>query len=133
MDFLRYLISFFLLCFSCFWLLYWLHRIVMYLSNNKLFNVIPAEIEHLTMQYWTTSACCVSILIFFSLVIWRACESKRPPCWSSDWHGVFGFSCLVLYTVLCCMSLGVISRTGKYLSYTNLEFLLARTNVCWMA
>lgn len=80
------------------------------------FSFFFVELEHLTMQYWATSACCFSVLIFLYLVLRRAPENVREPASLSVWHAKFSLSCIFLYTALCCVSLGTISLTGKCLS-----------------
>ncbi|KAF3454933.1 hypothetical protein FNV43_RR05381 [Rhamnella rubrinervis] len=70
------------------------------------------ELEHLTMQYWATSACCFSVLMFLYLVIRHTPENVHQFFSRSVWRAKFSLSCIVLYTALCCVSLGTISLTG---------------------
>ncbi|KAH7542681.1 dolichol kinase EVAN [Ziziphus jujuba] len=74
------------------------------------------EFEHLTMQYWATSACCLSVLIFLCIILWRAPENRHPRVWDAK----LSLSCMVLYIALCCVSLGTISVTGFH---TTLKLL----------
>ncbi|XWS53326.1 hypothetical protein CRYUN_Cryun11dG0147200 [Craigia yunnanensis] len=70
------------------------------------------ELEHMTMQFWATSACCCGVLIFLSVVMWCAANNKNPHFSCSVWDTKFSLSCVVLYSVVCCMSLATISHTG---------------------
>ncbi|XVF05731.1 hypothetical protein REPUB_Repub05bG0197600 [Reevesia pubescens] len=70
------------------------------------------ELEHMTMQFWATSACCCGVLIFLSIVMWCAANNKNPHFSCSVWDAKFSLSCVVLYSVVCCISLATISHTG---------------------
>lgn len=76
-----------------------------------MFDVHTVEFEHLTMQYWAASACCLGVLVLLCVVIQRSCENKQAL--NSDWLVKFSFTCIVLYIVLCGVSLGSISLTGE--------------------
>ena len=67
----------------------------------------------MTMQFWATSACCCGVLIFLSIVMWCAANNKNPHFSCSVWDAKFSLSCVVLYSVVCCISLATISHTGK--------------------
>ncbi|PON66498.1 phosphatidate cytidylyltransferase family protein [Parasponia andersonii] len=70
------------------------------------------EFEHLMMQYWATSACCLGVLLLLCVLIWRAPGNMRSLGLHSGWHVKFSLICIGLYTALCCASLGTISLTG---------------------
>ncbi|XP_022752900.1 dolichol kinase EVAN-like isoform X3 [Durio zibethinus] len=70
------------------------------------------ELEHMTMQFWATSACCCGVLIFLSIVMWCAANNKNPHFSCSVWDAKFSLSCVILYSVVCCISLATISHTG---------------------
>ncbi|XP_024031450.1 dolichol kinase EVAN [Morus notabilis] len=70
------------------------------------------EFEHLTMQYWATSACCLSVLVLLCMVTWCEPGNMRSLSLRSTWHSKFSLSCIVLYTVLCCASLHTLSLSG---------------------
>ncbi|EOY34458.1 hypothetical protein QUC31_018434 [Theobroma cacao] len=70
------------------------------------------ELEHMTMQFWATSACCCGVLIFLSIVMWCAANNKNPHFSCSVWDAKFSLSCVILYSVICCISLATISHTG---------------------
>ncbi|XP_062082198.1 dolichol kinase EVAN [Humulus lupulus] len=70
------------------------------------------EFEHLTMQYWAASACCLGVIILLCMHISYPPSNVHSLILHSTWHAKFSLSCIVLYTALCCMSLGTISLTG---------------------
>ncbi|XVF20293.1 hypothetical protein REPUB_Repub11eG0185500 [Reevesia pubescens] len=70
------------------------------------------ELEHMTMQFWATSACCCGVLIFLSVIMWCAANNKNPQFSCSVWDAKFSLSCVVLYSVVCCISLATISHAG---------------------
>ncbi|KAL5565764.1 hypothetical protein UlMin_028928 [Ulmus minor] len=78
----------------------------------SLNEVSIEELEHLTMQYWATSACCLGVLVYLCIVIWRAPDIVHSLGLRSVWNANFSLSCIVFYAALCCVSLGTISLTG---------------------
>ncbi|XP_017643881.1 dolichol kinase EVAN-like [Gossypium arboreum] len=70
------------------------------------------ELEHMTMQFWAASACCCGVLIFLSILMWRASYNKNPHFSCSVWDAKFSLSCVILFSVVCCISLATISHTG---------------------
>ncbi|XP_038990583.1 dolichol kinase EVAN-like isoform X2 [Hibiscus syriacus] len=70
------------------------------------------EFEHMTMQFWAASACSCGVLIFLSIVTWFAASNKNPSFSCSVWDAKFSLSCVILYSVVCCISLATISHTG---------------------
>ncbi|KAJ7947862.1 dolichol kinase EVAN [Quillaja saponaria] len=66
------------------------------------------ELEYLTLQYWATSASCLSVLIFLCLIIWRS------PSLHSDWGLKFSLSWILLDAVVCSVSVATSSETGFY-------------------
>ncbi|KAL1128752.1 hypothetical protein V6Z11_A13G269600 [Gossypium hirsutum] len=70
------------------------------------------ELEHMTMQFWAASACCCGVLIFLSILMWRTSYNKNPHFSCSVWDAKFSLSCVILFSVVCCISLATISHTG---------------------
>ncbi|TYI48863.1 hypothetical protein E1A91_D13G277100v1 [Gossypium mustelinum] len=70
------------------------------------------ELEHMTMQFWAASACCCGVLIFLSILMWCAAYNKNPHFSCSVWDAKFSLSCVILFSVVCCISLATISHTG---------------------
>ncbi|KAH9660597.1 Dolichol kinase EVAN [Citrus sinensis] len=72
------------------------------------------ELEHMTMQYWATSASCFGVLIFLCLVVLSTPNTKRFPRSFSVWDATLSIFCVASYAVTCCVSLAAISHTGKF-------------------
>ncbi|XP_010520384.1 PREDICTED: dolichol kinase EVAN [Tarenaya hassleriana] len=68
------------------------------------------EFEHVTMQYWATSASCCAILIFLSVIMSKS--SRSQPSSSCVWVTRVSLSATVLYGASCFISLSMISHTG---------------------
>lgn len=64
------------------------------------------------MQYWATSACCLGVLILLCVITWKVPRNMHPNSLHNTWHAKVSLSCIALYIVLCCVSLGTISLTG---------------------
>ncbi|KAL1128755.1 hypothetical protein V6Z11_A13G269600 [Gossypium hirsutum] len=77
------------------------------------------ELEHMTMQFWAASACCCGVLIFLSILMWRTSYNKNPHFSCSVWDAKFSLSCVILFSVVCCISLATISHTGEALLLTS--------------
>ncbi|KAH9700425.1 Dolichol kinase EVAN [Citrus sinensis] len=71
------------------------------------------ELEHMTMQYWATSASCFGVLIFLCLVVLSTPNTKRFPRSFSVWDATLSIFCVATYAVTCCVSLAAISHTGS--------------------
>lgn len=71
------------------------------------------ELEHMTMQYWATSASCFGVLIFLCLVVLSTPNTKRFPRSFSVWDATLSIFCVASYAVTCCVSLAAISHTGS--------------------
>ncbi|KHG19069.1 Dolichol kinase [Gossypium arboreum] len=78
------------------------------------------ELEHMTMQFWAASACCCGVLIFLSILMWRASYNKNPHFSCSVWDAKFSLSCVILFSVVCCISLATISHTGLVLYFGDM-------------
>ncbi|KAM6596019.1 hypothetical protein CsatA_006543 [Cannabis sativa] len=70
------------------------------------------EFEHLTMQYWAASACCLGVIVLLCVLISNTPSNTHPLALHSTRHAKFSLTCIVLYTALCCVSLGTISLTS---------------------
>ncbi|BBH05012.1 phosphatidate cytidylyltransferase family protein [Prunus dulcis] len=70
------------------------------------------ELESLTLQYWATSASCLSVLIFLCITLWRAPENMPPPPALNVWHAKFSLSCIVLHTAVSFVTFGTVSLTS---------------------
>ncbi|XVE59046.1 hypothetical protein DITRI_Ditri05aG0013400 [Diplodiscus trichospermus] len=70
------------------------------------------ELEHMTKQFWATSACCCSVLIFLFVDMWCAANDKNQHFTYSVWDAKFNLSCIILFSAVCCISLATISHTG---------------------
>ncbi|KAF4360340.1 hypothetical protein G4B88_000014 [Cannabis sativa] len=70
------------------------------------------EFEHLTMQYWAASACCLGVIVLLCVLISNTPSNTHPLALHSARHAKFSLTCIVLYTALCCVSLGTISLTS---------------------
>ncbi|GAY59724.1 hypothetical protein CUMW_196720 [Citrus unshiu] len=71
------------------------------------------ELEHMTMQYWATSASCFGVLIFLCLVVLSTPNTKCFPRSFSVWDATLSIFCVASYAVTCCVSLAAISHTGS--------------------
>ncbi|XWS29011.1 hypothetical protein CRYUN_Cryun25bG0120100 [Craigia yunnanensis] len=87
-------------------------KLIQHSRAFSLQQIELGELEHMTMQFWATSACCCGVLIFFSIVIWCAANNKNPHFSCSVCDAKFSLSCVLLYSVVCCISLATISHTG---------------------
>ncbi|GLT80772.1 hypothetical protein SLA2020_521950 [Shorea laevis] len=81
------------------------------------------ELEHMTMQYWATSASCCAVLVFLCLVMWFPRNNAHPPCFYSAWDAKFSIICMVLYGAICCVSLATISQTSLNTALKSLWLL----------
>ncbi|KAJ0084819.1 hypothetical protein Patl1_30610 [Pistacia atlantica] len=79
----------------------------------SLHQIELQELEHMTMQYWATSASCFGVLIYLCMVMQRAPKPMHPPQSNSASVATWSLICIVLYAVTCCVSLATISQTGK--------------------
>ncbi|XP_031286376.1 dolichol kinase EVAN [Pistacia vera] len=79
----------------------------------SLHQIELQELEHMTMQYWATSASCFGVLIYLCIVMQRAPKPMHPPQSNSVWVATWSLICIVLYAVTCCVSLATISQTGS--------------------
>ncbi|GAV62623.1 hypothetical protein CFOL_v3_06146 [Cephalotus follicularis] len=89
-----------------------LSKLLQFLRAFDLHQVELEELEHMTMQYWATSASCFGVLIFVCMVMRFAPNNWHPLRSFSVWDGKFRFSCIGLYGVMCLVSLATISHTG---------------------
>ncbi|KAM4096477.1 hypothetical protein ACJW30_08G107700 [Castanea mollissima] len=70
------------------------------------------ELEYLTMQYWATSASSLSVLVFLCMVIWGSPDRTRPRYTRSLVDAKLSLSGIVLFAVVCCVSIAATSHTG---------------------
>lgn len=89
-----------------------LSKLTQMLRARAMKEVEVDELEHLTMQYWATSACCLAVLILLCVITWKVPRNMRPSNLHNTWHAKVSLSCIALYIVLCCVSLNTISLTG---------------------
>jgi dolichol kinase len=78
-----------------------------------LFNFHCVELEYLTLQYWATSASSLGVLVFLYIVISRATDNMRPPCSRISLDAKLSLSGVVLYSVVCYVSLATTSHCGE--------------------
>jgi dolichol kinase len=64
------------------------------------------------MQYWAASACCLGVIVLLCVLISNTPSNTHPLALHSARHAKFSLTCIVLYTALCCVSLGTISLTS---------------------
>lgn len=81
------------------------------------------EIEYLKLQYWATSACCFSVIIFLCLVMKCSLDHTHSFCLRSLWDAKFSLSCMVLYAALCWVSLATVSHCGMHTAFRLLWVL----------
>lgn len=77
-----------------------------------LHEVATEELEYVTVQYWATSASSLGVLVFLYIVISRATDNMRPPCSRISLDAKLSLSGVVLYSVVCSVSLATTSHTG---------------------
>ncbi|KAL4611510.1 hypothetical protein ACB092_08G129000 [Castanea dentata] len=83
------------------------------LSRALSLRQVPLEeLEYLTMQYWATSASSLSVLVFLCMVIWGSPDRTRPPYTRSLVDAKLSLSGIVLFAVVCCVSIAATSHTG---------------------
>lgn len=81
---------------------------------DNVFNFLCIELEYLTMQYWATSASSLSVLVFLCMVIWRSPDRTRLPYSRSVMDAKLSLSGIVLFAVVCCVSIAATSHTGEF-------------------
>jgi dolichol kinase len=96
----------------------------MYLT---LFNFHCVELEYLTVQYWATSATSLGVLVFLYIVISHATDNMGPRSRISL-DAKLSLSGIVLYSVVCSVSLATTSHTGEFL-ILHLLFFIFLTSV----
>ncbi|XP_044475542.1 dolichol kinase EVAN [Mangifera indica] len=79
----------------------------------SLHQIELQELEHMTMQYWATSASCFGVLIYFCIVMHCASNAMHLPQSYSVRGATWSLICIVLYAATCCVSLATISHTGS--------------------
>ncbi|KAK4856523.1 hypothetical protein QYF36_018447 [Acer negundo] len=77
----------------------------------SLHQIELQELEHMTMQYWATSASCFGVLMFICIVMWRAPKTTHRHGSYTFWDLISLF-CIISYALTCCVSLSTISLTG---------------------
>ncbi|TXG73800.1 hypothetical protein EZV62_002379 [Acer yangbiense] len=77
----------------------------------SLHQIELQELEHMTMQYWATSASCFGVLMFICIVMWRAPKATHCRGSYTVWDLISLF-CIISYALTCCVSLSAISLTG---------------------
>ncbi|KAM4084102.1 hypothetical protein ACB094_08G106600 [Castanea mollissima] len=83
------------------------------LSRALSLRQVPLEeLEYLTMQYWATSASSLSVLVFLCMVIWGSPDRTRPLYTRSLVDAKLSLSGIVLFAVVCCVSIAATSHTG---------------------
>ncbi|KAM4096476.1 hypothetical protein ACJW30_08G107700 [Castanea mollissima] len=83
------------------------------LSRALSLRQVPLEeLEYLTMQYWATSASSLSVLVFLCMVIWGSPDRTRPRYTRSLVDAKLSLSGIVLFAVVCCVSIAATSHTG---------------------
>ncbi|XP_075636298.1 dolichol kinase EVAN isoform X2 [Castanea sativa] len=83
------------------------------LSRALSLRQVPLEeLEYLTMQYWATSASSLSVLVFLCMVIWGSPDRTRPPYTRGLVDAKLSLSGIVLFAVVCCVSIAATSHTG---------------------
>ncbi|KAK7844225.1 dolichol kinase evan [Quercus suber] len=83
------------------------------LSRALSLRQVPLEeLEYLTMQYWATSASSLSVLVFVCMVIWCSPDRTRPPYSRSVMDAKLSLSGIVLFAVVCCVSIAATSHNG---------------------
>ncbi|KAI4334352.1 hypothetical protein L6164_019054 [Bauhinia variegata] len=85
-----------------------LSKLVQLSRGFSLGEVQFQELQYLTLQYWATSASCLSVLIFLGLVLWRTPFSR------SDWGLRFSLCFGFLQAVFCCVSLAATPENGLH-------------------
>ncbi|XP_021910164.1 dolichol kinase EVAN [Carica papaya] len=89
-----------------------LSKLILLRRAYLLHEIEPEELEHITMQYWATSASCCGVLIFLWIILWRESRNVHPSSSRGIWEPKFSLSCILLYAALCLVSLATISHTG---------------------
>ncbi|KAK4607523.1 hypothetical protein RGQ29_001389 [Quercus rubra] len=83
------------------------------LSRALSLRQVPLEeLEYLTMQYWATSASSLSVLVFLCMVIWCSPDRTCSPYSRSVMDAKLSLSGIVLFAVVCCVSIAATSHTG---------------------
>lgn len=89
-----------------------LSKLILLRRAYLLHEIEPEELEHITMQYWATSASCCGVLIFLWIILWCESRNVHPSSSRGIWEPKFSLSCILLYAALCLVSLATISHTG---------------------
>ncbi|KAK9266375.1 hypothetical protein L1049_027343 [Liquidambar formosana] len=89
-------------------------RLIQLSRAYSLHEIELEELEYLKLQYWATSACCFSVLIFLRLVMKCSPNHTHSFCLRSLWDAKISLICIVLYAALSCVSLATISHCGLH-------------------
>ncbi|KAM7279430.1 hypothetical protein ACFE04_006564 [Oxalis oulophora] len=81
------------------------------------------ELQHMTMQYWATSASCFAVLIFICTLMWSAQNNTHAPHYAILKNKKFALSCIAFYMGMCYVSLATISHTGINVALKSLWVL----------
>ncbi|KAF7823354.1 dolichol kinase EVAN [Senna tora] len=87
-----------------------LSRLIQLSRALPLGEVKLQELQYLTLQYWATSASCLSVLIFLSLV------SRRVPFKRSDWCVRLSLCFSLLQAVACFVFFTATSENGLHIA-----------------
>ncbi|XP_059626842.1 dolichol kinase EVAN [Cornus florida] len=89
-------------------------RLIQLSRALSLNEVGVEELEYLRLQYWATSACCFSVLVFLGFVCRHTPNDTRSVSSASVWRVKFSLICLACYTSVCYVSFASNSRSDWY-------------------
>ncbi|KAG6631856.1 dolichol kinase EVAN isoform X1 [Carya illinoinensis] len=89
----------------------------------SLHEVAIEELQYSTVQYWATSASCLSVLVFIYIIMMRAPDGTQHPGSHCSLDAKFSLCGILICVVACGVSLLTTSHTG-FIMILNLLWVL---------